>query len=166
MTREVRFIIENKRFKASWEDYAVYWEFIAPVLIFIFGFELTIKGAKLIDYVLGPVTISASFPLIPFMLRRKRQLTEFEEIPNTRTKEVNFEIILQGLKTLNVVEVDRDIHNWTINAKYKTSSLPPVYEWLTIVCMDNLVLVNSRPVPVTMLLWIRRNAMIEFKRLV
>ncbi len=166
MIREVKYIIENKRFKGTWDDYLSYWEFVIPILIFLYGLELTVKGADFMDYFVGPLLVIVAFLLTKFILLRKRHLNEFEEIKNKRTQEENFEIALNGLKRLNVVEIDRDVHNWTINAKCKSSLIPPVFEWLTIVCLDNCVLVNSRPTPPTMMFWIRRNAMIDFKRLV
>jgi uncharacterized membrane protein YiaA len=164
MTREVKYIIENKRFKRTWDDYLSYWEFVVPVLIFNYGLDLTARGLDPKDYFLGPLLIVVAFLLVKFILLRKRQLNEFEEIKNTLTQAENFEQVLKGLKILNVVEVDQDGHNWTINARYKSSLIPPVHEWLTIVCLDNRVLVNSRPTPATMLLWIRRSAMIDFKK--
>ena len=166
MTREVKYIIENKRFRRKWDDYLWYWEFIVPILIFMYGLELIIRGGYLENYFLGTLSIIAAFLLTRFILLRKRQLNEFEEIENKRTQAENFEMVLKGLKSLNVVEIDKDVHSWTINAKCKSSLIPPVFEWLTIVCMDNCLLVNSRPTPSTMMFWIRRNAMIDFQRLV
>ena len=166
MTREVKYIIENKRFRRKWDDYLWYWEFIVPILIFMYGLELIIRGGYLENYFLGTLSIIAAFLLTRFILLRKRQLNEFEEIENKRTQAENFEMVLKGLKSLNVVEIDKDVHSWTINAKCKSSLIPPVFEWLTIVCMDSCLLVNSRPTPSTMMFWIRRNAMIDFQRLV
>ena len=82
--------------------------------------------------------------LIKFILVRRRQLNEFEETKNNRTREENFEIVLKGLKKLNVVEIDRDLHNWTINAKYKSSLVAPAAEWLTIICLDACILVEFK----------------------
>lgn len=143
MTREIKYIIENKRFKTTWDDYLSYWEFVIPALIFIYGFELTIRASGIKDYFIGPSLIVVAILLTKFILLRRKQLNEFEEIKNGMTQTENFEVVLKGLKTLNVIEVDRDVHNWTINAKYKSSLIPPVYEWLTIVCLDNRVLVNQ-----------------------
>jgi len=137
-----------------------------PILIFLYGLELTVTGEEVKSYFLGPLLVIVAFLLTKFILLRTRQLNEFEEIKNRMTQAENFEIVLKGLKSLNVIEVNRDVHNWTINAKYKSKLIPPVFEWLTIVCLDNRVLVNSRPTPTTMMLWIRRKAMIDFKRLV
>jgi hypothetical protein len=166
MTQEVKYIIENKRFKTTWDDYLSYWEFIVPLLSFIYGLDLTVRSSGLEDYFLSALLVVVAFLLTKFILLRRKQLNEFEEMENRMSQAENFEVVLKGLKTLSVVEVDRDVHNWTINAKYKSSLIPPVYEWLTIVCLDNRVLVNSRPTPATMLLWLGRNAMIDFKRLV
>lgn len=165
MTREIKYIIENKKFQSTWGDYLSYWEFLIPVLILGYGLELTVSASGLKGYFIGTLLAVVAFLLTKFIFLRKKQLNEFEEIKNRMTQAQNFEDVLKGLKTLNMVEVDRDFHNWIINAKYKSSFIPPVYEWLTIVCLDNRVLVNSRPTPTTMMLWIRRNAMIDFKRL-
>ena len=166
MTKEVQYIIENKKFKRKWEDFLPYWEFLIPMLIFFVGLESILKGKALEDYALGLLLMSVTFFLTSFGLLRARQMNDFEEIRNTMTKEDNFNVVLQGLKSMGVVEVDRDIDNWTISAKYKTTFLPPVFEWLTIVCQDNKLLINSRPTPGTFLLWLRRNAIIDLKRLV
>ena len=100
------------------------------------------------------------------MLVRLRQINRFEELENTRTNQENFEHCILKLKTLNIAEVDNDVHNLTINAKYRSTLIPPFYEWLTIVCLDNKILVNSRPTPTTLLFWLRRNAIIEFVKYV
>jgi hypothetical protein len=166
MTREVKYIVENKRFKGTWDDYLPYWEFAVPILIFLFGLELSIKAVALKDYLFGPLLLIVAILLTKLILLRKRQLNEFDEIQNTMTQSENFNAVLTGLKALNVTEVERDVHNWTINAKYKSRLIPPVFEWLTIVCLDNRILVNSRPTPAILMFWVRRNAMIDFKRLV
>jgi hypothetical protein len=88
-----------------------------------------------------------------------------KKIHNNRTQEENFGTVQEILKKLTIVEIDRDIHNWTVNAKYKNEFIPPFFEWLTIVCLDKRILVNSRPAQPTIMLWLRRNAMIHFKKL-
>lgn len=164
MTREINYIIENKKFKKTWDDYLPCWEFLIPILAFAYGLELTIRGQALPNYFVGSSLILGSILLVRFALLRKRQLIEFEEVANKMIQEENFNLVLEGLRKISVVEVDNDIHSWTINAKYKTTFLPPFFEWLTIVCLDNRVLINSRPSPVTIVFWIRRNAVMDVKK--
>jgi hypothetical protein len=165
MTREVRYIMENRRFKRTWDDYLCYWEFLVPILIFVIAIELSFRGSKIQDYLISLILIVVSAMLTRFAALRNRQLNEFEEITNKLSQADNFYVVLEGLKKLNVIEIDKDFHNWTINAKCKSKSLPPV-EWLTIVCLDNRVLINSRPTPTTILFWFRRAAMIDIRRFV
>ena len=163
MTSEVRYIIENRKFKKTWEDYFDYFEFIFLILVPLKGVLLIYEGGGVINYVLGTLLIMATFPLAKFMFVRHRQLNEFEEIESKGTSEENFIRVLQGLKTLNIIELDRDFLNVTINAKYRATVLiPPFIEWLTIVCLDDKILVNSRPFPPSRIMWFRRNAMIDF----
>lgn len=164
MTRDINYIIKNKKFKTTWDDYLLYWEFLVPILVFGYGLELTIKQQGTTGYLVGPSLIVASIILVRFALLRKRQLNEFEEVINEMTQEENFSQVLEGLRKISVVEVDKDIFNWTIQAKYRTTFLPAVFEWLTIVCLDNRILINSRPAPATIIFWIRRNAVLDFKR--
>lgn len=164
MTAEVRYIIENKRFKRTREDYAIYWELLIPIGIFAVGLNQLIKGLEFNDYLRGTLLILVSISLTKFVLHRLSQLNQFEELNNKRTKEENFEHCLDKLKNLNIVDIDKDVHNLAINAKYKGTFILPIYEWLTIVCLDNKVLVNSRPAPTTLLFWFRRNTMIDFRK--
>ena len=164
MTAEIKYIIENKRFKRSWDDYLSYFGFVVPIAVFILGLELTIRRSDFKENIAGVILLIASAFLTRFLLIRTSQLNEFEELKNEKTQEENFAMVLQGLSRLNIVEMDKDLHHSVINARYKTKLLPPVFEWLTIVCLDNRILVNSRPIPATGILWFRRNAMIDFKR--
>lgn len=166
MTEEIKHIIEKKRFRRSWDDYLSYFGFVVPIAVFILGLELAIRRSVFKENIAGLILIIASVFLTRFLLIRTSQLNEFEEIRNEKTQEENFAMVLQGLSQLNIVEIDKDLHNCAINARYKTKLLPPVFEWLTIICLDNRVLVNSRPIPAVAILWIRRNAMIDFKRVV
>ena len=163
MTSEVRYIIENRKFKKTLVDYFDHFEFIFVIMVPLKGVLLLYEGGGVIKYVLGTMLILSTFPLAKFMSVRHRQLYEFEEIESKGTSEENFVRVLQGLKTLNIVELDRDFLNVTINAKYKATSLiPPFIEWLTIVSLDDKILVNSRPFPPSRIMWFRRNAMIDF----
>ena len=166
MTTEVRYIIENRKFKRTWDDHLTYWEFFFPMLAGVLGLVFLYEGKELGNYIIGTLLILSTFPLTNFLLVRLRQINGFEEFENKRTNAENFEHCILGLKTLNIVEVDNDVHNLTINAKYRSTLIPPFYEWLTIVCLDNKILVNSRPTPTTLLFWLRRNAMIEFVKYV
>ena len=162
MTTEVKYIIKNRKFKQTWDDYLTYWEFIIPILTSVVGLIFLYEGKETKNYVLGTLLILSTFLLTKFLLVRLRQLNGFEELQNKRTSKENFDYCIQTLKRLNIKEIDKDIHNLTINAKYRSTLIPPIYEWLTIVCLDNKILVNSRPTPATILFWIRRNAIIEF----
>lgn len=162
MTSEVRYIIENRKFKRTWGDYLSYWEFIAPVLTIVIGFFLLYAGKEIKNYIIGISLILVTYPLTRFLSIRLRQLSGFEELQIKGTSEENFDYVVQRLKTLNIVELEKDIHTLTINAKYRSIFIPPAFEWLTIVCLDNKILVNSRPFPASMMLWLRRNAMIDF----
>jgi len=162
MTSEVKYIIENRRFKKTWDDYLSYWEFMAPITAVIIGFFLLYEGREIKNYIIGVLLILLTYPLTRFLFLRLRQLNEFEELERKGTDVENFNYVIQKLKTLNIVELENDIHSLTINAKYQSTFIPPVFEWLTIVCLDNKILVNSRPFPAGMILWLRRNAMIEF----
>jgi len=166
MTTELRYIIENKKFKRTWDDYLTYWEFLVPMLATVVGLVFLYEGKEIGNYIMGPLLIISALPLTRFMLVRLRQINRFEELENTRTNQENFEHCILKLKTLNIAEVDNDVHNLTINAKYRSTLIPPFYEWLTIVCLDNKILVNSRPTPTTLLFWLRRNAIIEFVKYV
>lgn len=162
MTSEVAYIIENRKFKKTWDDYFTYGEFLAPVLTVVIGFVLLYEGGEVNNYIIGILLILVTYPLTRFLLIRLRQLNGFEELRIKGTREENFHYVIQKLKTLNIVELDNDIHSLTINAKYRSTFIPPVYEWLTIVCLDDKILVNTRPFPAGMILWLRRNAMIDF----
>lgn len=162
MTSEVRYIIENRKFKRTWDDYLSYWEFIAPLLTVIIGLSLLYAGGEIKNYIIGVLLILLTYPLTRFLFVRHRQLSDFEELQIKGTSEENFNYVIQQLKTLNIVELNMDIHSLTINAKYRSTFIPPVFEWLTIVCLDDKILVNSRPFPASMILWLRRNAMIDF----
>lgn len=162
MTTEVKYIVEHKKFKRTWDDYVTCWEFIIPIVTTLVGLILLYEGNEIEKSIIGTVLIVSSFPLMMFLLMRLRQINGFEELESKRTKEKNFQHCILRLKTLNIVEVDNDINNLTISAKYKSTLIPPVYEWLTIVCLDNKLLVNSRPTPATLLFWFRRNAIIAF----
>jgi hypothetical protein len=164
MTSEVRYIIENRKFKRTWDDYLSHWEFIAPVLTLVIGFLLLYEGTKIENYIIGILLMLLTYPLTRFLFIRLRQLSGFEELQIKGTSEENFNYVIQRLKTLNIVELENDIHSSTINAKYRSTFIPPVFEWLTIVCLDDKILVNSRPFPASMMLWLRRNAMIDFIR--
>ena len=162
MTTEVRYIIENRKFKRALEDYLDYGEFIVPILTLGIGSFFLYEGKEIKNYIIGILLILSTFPLTKFLLIRHRQLNGFEELQNKGTGQENFNYVIQRLKTLNIVELDKDVHNLTINAKYRSILIPPVFEWLTIVCLDDMILVNSRPFPTTMLLWFGRNAIIDF----
>lgn len=164
MATEVKYIIENRKFKQTWDDYMVFWEFIIPVLTTITGLSFLYQGNGITSYLIGTFLIIFSFSVTKFLLIRLKQLSGFEELENKRTKEENFEHCVLTLQTFNIVEIDNDIHNLTINAKCRSTLMPTIYEWLTIVCLDNKILVNSRPTPTSILFWLRRNAMIEFKK--
>lgn len=161
MTGEVRYIIENKKFKQTWSDYLVYWEFVVPALMVVAGINFIFNGETILDYSIGIILILVSFPLVYFLRIRIRHLTGFEELINAGTDEENFNLCIQRLKNLNIVKVEADFHNLTINAKFRSIFIPPFYEWLTIVCLNKRILINSRPEPTFVLLWLRRNAVLE-----
>ena len=164
MTKEVRYIIENRTFPPSLGDYLAYWQFAIPVVLFFVGIRFIWNGISLWNYLLGALFILIAPISAYFIYRRIKQINAFDEIENNRSQDDNFQYVSRALKNLNVVDVDRDIHNWTISARHKSTFLPPPYEWLTIVCLDEKILVNSRPLPPTAFLWLRRNAMIEFRK--
>lgn len=164
MKREVKYIIENKKFKTTWEDFASYLELIMPVVICLYGLQFAMKGNRIQDYVIGSILIVGSIILTRFALYRKRKLNGFEEIKTQLTQVDNFYAARETLRSLKCVEIDTDRHNFTINAKYEASVFNPVAEWLTIVCVDNCILVNTRPVPVTILFWIKRRAWSAFTK--
>lgn len=164
MTREVNYIIEHRKFQSTMDDYATYLQFLAPLFIFILGVTFLIEDGVTPTVLLGALLILLSLPLTWFLLVRIKQLNRFEELKNTKTKEDNFALCLAKLQALNIATIDRDFHNSTISAKYMSTLIPPRYEWLTIVCLDNTILVNTRPDPSIILLWVRRNAMIEFRK--
>lgn len=164
MTTEVRYIIENRKFKRTWDDYLTCWEFIVPMLTIAVGFSLLYEGKEIKNYIIGILLLISTVPLTKFLFIRLRQLNGFEELQNKGTSEESFSHVIHRLKTMNIVELDKDIHNFTINAKYRSTLIPPVFERLTIVCLDDKILVNSRPFPATMLFWFRRNALIDFIR--
>lgn len=164
MTKEIKYIIENKRFRRTWDDYLSYLGFIGPIVLFVLSLELIIRRSDPQENIVGVILIIASFFLTRFLVVRTKQLNEFEELKKEGTQEENFAEVVKGLKQLNVVEIIQDANNSTISAKYKTKLLPPVFEWLTIVCLDDRILVNSRPIPAVGLIWLRRNAIIDFRR--
>jgi hypothetical protein len=145
MTSEVKYIVENRKFKRTWGDYLSYWEFIVPITAVVIGFFLLYEGREIKNYIIGVLLVLLTYPLTRFLFLRLRQLNEFEELELKGTNEENFNYVIQRLKTLNIVELEKDIHTLTINAKYRSTFIPPVFEWLTIVCLDDKILVNSRP---------------------
>lgn len=162
MNKEVADIIQKKRFRRTWEDYLIFWEFLIPVLVGIFGIDRFNEG----DFLVGGPLIVVGVGLTIFLIFRATQLNQFVAVRNSNTRQLNFDLSYKGLKNMRAATIETDLANWTLNAKCSAAAASPLDEWLTIVCLDNAVLVNSRPAPAILIFWWRRSALNAFRKYV
>lgn len=164
MTTEIRFIIENKRFKSDSSEYLIFF------FAFIFFVVITAGGLYLVVYVedwlvkltglqIGSLGCLATYNLV----RRFKQLNKFEGIETSNGQAENYDWMAQLVKTLYPLEVEYDIHNFCISAKVSHFSTFMVdtlrnsgfSSWLTILCLDGKLLINERPEITGLAFWTR-----------
>ena len=154
MTKEIRFIIENHKFKSEWaEHFTLIFAVFCLTLVTIIGLSFLISGAAWQEKIVG-LFISLATTLGTFnLIRRFPNLNKFIVIETDKKQVDNYRFATKLVKEIDPKEIDHDIHNFCISAKVcsypnfiprtlRQSGFP---SWITIISLDNKLLVNERP---------------------
>jgi hypothetical protein len=146
MTKEVRYIIENHKYKTELSEYFVFgFALICLVTFIIIGLGFTIYGEAVNEKFTGLVIGTLACYLTINLITRFRQLNKFETVETNKSKEDNFQLISRLIKKLEPVDIEYDWDNLHINVKVPNDRLQRFPTWLTIVTLDNIFLINERP---------------------
>ena len=154
MTKEIRFIIENHKFKSSWTEYFTFvFSLICLILVTIIGLSFLISGEGWQEKIAGLfITVMTIIGMVN-LIRRFPNLNRFIVVETDKNQEDNYQFATKLVKEIDPKEIDHDIHNFCISAKVFSypEFIPKIItqsgfpSWITIVSLDNKLLINERP---------------------
>ena len=153
MTKEIRFIIENHKFKSEWtEHFTFIFAVFCMSLTTIIGLSFLISSEtwteKIVGLLVFLMTSLGTFNLI----RRFPNLNKFTVIETDQNQVDNYRFATKLVKEIDPIEIDHDIHNFCISVKVfsypdfipkplRGSGFP---SWITIISLDKKLLINER----------------------
>ncbi len=154
MTKEIRFVIENHKFKSEWAEYFTFiFVVICLTLATIIGLSFLISGETWTEKIIGTfISLLTTLGTIN-LIRRFPNLNKFTVIETNENQVDNYRFATKLVKEINPIEIDHDIHNFCISAKVFSypDFIPKILRqsgfpsWITIISLDNKLLVNERP---------------------
>ena len=166
MTTEIRHIIQNKKFKSNWTEYfGIVVMLVMLISCAIVGLSFSISGNGVTERLIGLLAMLGFFYLAFNAVRKFRLLNTFVTVETGLDQLENYKNTSQIVKNLPTTKTDYDFHNFCINVKlkdyapifgkYSTRQAFPI--WLTVVSLDNVVLINERPEQPEFVFWTRRS---------
>ena len=154
MTKEIRFIIENHKFKSERaERFTFIFVVICLTLVTIIGLSFLISGETWKEKIVGAAYFLLTTLGTINLIRRFPNLNKFTVIKTDKNQIDNYQFATKLVKEIDPIEIDHDIHNFCISAKVfsypdfipKTLRHSGFPSWITIISLDNKLLVNERP---------------------
>ena len=164
MTKEISYIIENRKFKSTWSESIG----LAVWLLMIFagtivGLSFAISGGNFFERLFGLLAIIILLYLAFNAYRKFKLLNTFVTVETGLNQRDNYNNASEIIKKILPTKTEYDNHNYCISIKIKdylllfgkiaTRQNFPV--WITIVALDNVLLINERPEQPEFIFWTR-----------
>ena len=162
MTKEIRFIIENHKFKSEWTERFTFMFAVACLtLVTIIGLSYSISIETWPERIAGLlIPLMTTFGIIN-LIRRFPNLNKFTVVNTGKNQVDNYQFATKLVKEIDPIETEHDIHNFCISVKVfsypdfipKTLRRSGFPSWITIISLDNKLLINERPEILRLALW-------------